>query len=52
MKGYGGRFLSQNLDDGLWYEISHKGAKKKASQGKYELTIVSVTICQLVYQTC
>lgn len=37
VKGYGGRFLSQNLDDGMWYEISHKGAKKKASQGKYEL---------------
>ena len=34
VKGYGGRFLSQNLDDGLWYEMSDKDTKKKASQGK------------------
>ena len=37
VKEYGGRFLKQNDADGLWYEISDKDARRKASQGKYIL---------------
>ena len=36
VKEYGGRFLKQNDTDGLWYEISDKDARRKASQGKYK----------------
>lgn len=37
VKGCGGRFLSRNLDDGLWYEISDKDVKKKVYQGKNKI---------------
>ncbi|KAL7532276.1 hypothetical protein ACHAXR_005493, partial [Thalassiosira sp. AJA248-18] len=31
VKAYGGRFLTAG-DDGLWYEMTNDGARKKASQ--------------------
>ena len=34
VKEYGGRFLSKDSNNNVWYEISDDKAWKKASQGK------------------
>lgn len=39
VKEYGGRFLERK--GSLWYEMSEKDARKKASQGKMDITFIS-----------